>query len=371
MRRDVRRCVPWLVLLAWTGCTRGDTPPATRTVGGTSVTPGATSTPGTGSSTGTTTTVSTTVTSGGDSTTSSSSGRWVDCPLVSNPPTLSKDARFVDVKVAGGSGCALDREGYLTCFGEGSEELAAVMPREAVLDFEVIGGVRGHVEVCALMASDRSVKCWASNAPPAVSLEGVTDVRLFSFSGLGGLALRDDGTLYCWAFEEGVVSDCNADAYNGIDLQQVAGINGYHYASLVLMADRKLYKVWHHDGVQPLEESVGILSSDHIVDYCYTDQESGVPTCDLNGRYRWSPSPCPWIDLSFRSQYVVGIRRDGTLEAGVEPVDDMLPFTETPILPSGTFVKVDGDPFHSGCALTPEGELACWDYAGILTRNVP
>ncbi len=122
-----------------------------------------------------------------------------DCPDLSSPPTLSKDAPWIDVAVSNGTGCALSREGLLTCFGEGSEELNAQLPKEPVVDFDVTGGVLGYAQVCMAMASDGRVECRHSDPtrhPPEPP--ELRDVVQISGESTSWIVLTATSEVHCW-----------------------------------------------------------------------------------------------------------------------------------------------------------------------------
>jgi alpha-tubulin suppressor-like RCC1 family protein len=157
-------------------------------------------------------------------------------PTACNPAVCGATAcaQVVEVAAAGSTACALINDGTVSCWGDNQYGQTGVSPSPAVLLTVGIptrvAGLTGITHIshgggwgCAVM-SDKTVKCWGSNAlgflgigttdsnfhPPTTVLTGVgtvlSNVSAIYSSNDYTCAVTGANTAYCWGYTEGATS---------------------------------------------------------------------------------------------------------------------------------------------------------------------
>lgn len=110
---------------------------------------------------------------------------------------LQKHPKVTDVAmVATGQnhGCALDKDGGVTCWGYSGKKQDPT-PVAGITGATFIEAQKGGSETCAVLA-DKSVTCWGDRQEPKV-VEGLTGVTSLSAQ-VQWCALHDSGKVSCW-----------------------------------------------------------------------------------------------------------------------------------------------------------------------------
>lgn len=144
----------------------------------------------------------------------------VDAPADAEPPP-----RFVDVDVGYSHACAVDREGFVYCWGENGLRQLGVPSAERLLRPARVAGVDqvrrvalGDGFTCALRA-DGTVRCWGrasmlglpratADVSSPTALPTLTGVTAIGASRINACALRAGGEVLCWGIND------NAQAYD-------------------------------------------------------------------------------------------------------------------------------------------------------------
>jgi hypothetical protein len=134
-----------------------------------------------------------------------------------DPVLLELQSEPIQLSASGVAWCALDRQGFVTCWGETCPHVPhrSCTPKRVAID-----GVRAIASQCGIVGDDRQLHCWATNdgwqsskssaasrcAP--TRMRNVQRVKQLSIGQSYGLALTDEGQVYYWG--EGHVGDIQA-----------------------------------------------------------------------------------------------------------------------------------------------------------------
>lgn len=256
-------------------------------------------------------------------------------------PSSAAACPYINVSTGTTHSCALRSNGEATCWGTG----AGTVPDGGLTDVSA-----GESTTCGVLAGG-AVTCWGSDNHFIVSAAPSGTFTAVSVGGFAACALRADTTIQCWGNMNGVAAPTDG-GYLSLDMGEES--------ACALAADGRLAAWgWATSDAGPFTQ----VSANKMG--CNALSVAGE-ILDLDAAFGTAIPAGPFV--SFDVGYIAGcaISAAGALTCfGDDTYGESSP-------PEGTYttVSMSAGSAHA-CAITTDGEVVCWGYAGDGATTVP
>jgi hypothetical protein len=250
--------------------------------------------------------------------------------------------------LAGGNGhvCALLADGTPECWGDDTYGEVSTAPAINFIDLSVAGDYS-----CGIRASDLQIECWGSDpADPQAIKTG----RFSSLTAASGYAcgIRTDGTAACWGSVPGGASVPEVPF-------AVVAAGAKHTCKINTQGDLDCWTTDGQPGAPPsgtsyrqldsgTEFSCAVRASDHLVD-CWGDGTDGKND---------PPDVQTFTQVATGGNHACGIRPNASVECWGNNS-----FNQSSPVPPGSFLQISAGLNHT-CGLRPDGDVDCWGDNG-------
>ena len=249
---------------------------------------------------------------------------------------------FASISAGSDHTCGVGTDGYVGCWGRGSDFLGKASPPDGEFSFVAAG----WIHTCGVRA-DGSVACWGDDSwGQATPPEGeFTSVSVGSTHSCG---VRTDGSVACWGDDD----DGEASPPAGQFISISAGDN--HTCGIRADASVACWGDGFDGQATPPEGGFVSLSVNYHTCAvrtdgsvaCWRDGYGGLPLSER-------PPEGDFISVSVGITHSCGVRTDGSVACwGSDHLGQSSP-------PEGEFVSVSAGDYHT-CGIKADASVACW-----------